>query len=413
MARGRANTLRRLLARARRGSRSARPISPRLRFEAEGVELLLSPHLDDAVLSCWSVLTGGRSVRVANLFAGAPAPGRSGAWELVAGVRDSAERALLRIEEDRRALALARARAVNLALLDEQYRRGERSTAGLAEIDRALAQAGFGGVSRVYAPAGIGGHSDHLLARSYARCLLATGIPVTLYADVPYCFQHGWPPWVDGREPSPRRNVEAYWHSFLEQVPEMPALDAGDVERLGRAPRRAKVKAVRCYETSLGYGMRHLLGEAEFAGFEVRWALRAGGATAARRSCARRAARDVSHGQAARARRALTLTPRACRDATSTRRDSGVAAVSARPWAPASREGLPRLLFPLAASPPDRRQAQAREPSWSCPRSSAASSKPRCSRAVAQVAAALVNGSHRVTTHIGAWHSPSRSAACC
>jgi hypothetical protein len=237
---------------------------------------VLSPHYDDAVLSCWSVLSGGQQVAVVNLLGGIPPPGQAGAWELLAGVRDSAERARLRMAEDARALALAAREPLNLPLLDQQYRRRARSQVGLIELDRALAEAGVAAASRVYAPAGIGGHADHLLARRYARLLLAAGVPVTLYADVPYCFFHGWPSWVDGEPPSAHRNVDAYWLSFLSDVPEMPALHAGEVHRLDAASMRAKREAVQSYETSLNHGVRHLLGEEKFGGFEVRWPLVAG-----------------------------------------------------------------------------------------------------------------------------------------
>ena len=42
--------------------------------------VILSPHLDDAVLSCWHVLSGPADVRVINLFAGLPALGAAPGW---------------------------------------------------------------------------------------------------------------------------------------------------------------------------------------------------------------------------------------------------------------------------------------------------------------------------------------------
>jgi len=52
---------------------------------------ILSPHHDDAVLSCWHVLSGPGEVLVINVFAGIPGPqGGDRAWDRGAGVSDSA-----------------------------------------------------------------------------------------------------------------------------------------------------------------------------------------------------------------------------------------------------------------------------------------------------------------------------------
>src|SRR3954465_3348847 len=95
---------------------------------------LLSPHLDDAVLSCWHVLTGPGEVAVVNVFAGVPPAGApaggggrpggaggggggggggegGGGW--VWGARGG---------EARAPLARAGREPVNLDFLDRQYR---------------------------------------------------------------------------------------------------------------------------------------------------------------------------------------------------------------------------------------------------------------------------------------------------
>ncbi len=43
-------------ARGAQQSRRERDFSPLLRFDPDAPQLILSPHWDDAVLSCWSVL---------------------------------------------------------------------------------------------------------------------------------------------------------------------------------------------------------------------------------------------------------------------------------------------------------------------------------------------------------------------
>jgi hypothetical protein len=259
-----------------RKSHRERDFSPLLRFDPEAPQLILSPHWDDAVLSCWSVLTGQRDVQVVNLFAGVPQPGQAGVWEAVSGCADSAERARARMTEDALALARAGRTAMNLALLDISFRR-RRPEPSLAALDGALASH-VQSASRVFAPAGIGAHADHVLARRYGRALAHTGIPVELYAELPYCIFHGWPAWVDGQAREPNRDVDAYWQSFLRGVPEMPALDTGEVMRLDAAASAAKLAAIDCYRLSLNHAVRQLLADATLNRFEVRWQLSPHGA---------------------------------------------------------------------------------------------------------------------------------------
>ena len=261
-------------AEAWRAAREARRFTTRLRHDPGAPELLLSPHLDDAVLDCWDLLSSERELNVVNVFAGVPTPGSLAIWDEITGADDSAGRVRSRVEEDARAHACAKRRPHNLSLLDAQYRAG-RLSPSLGEIDRALA-ADVQGASHVYVAAGIGGHADHLLARLYGRMLLRAGFPVTLYAELPYCVAHGWPAWVDGREPERYRNVDAHWMSFLDEVPELPPLRSAEVVRLDAPGGQAKLAAMRFYETQLpclSYGGRGLLLDPAIHSFEVRWAL--------------------------------------------------------------------------------------------------------------------------------------------
>src|ERR1700689_2859366 len=61
-------------ARAARTARLQDRFSPRLRADPSAPALVLSPHPDDAVLDCWSLLAGDRDVIVVNLFTGLPPP---------------------------------------------------------------------------------------------------------------------------------------------------------------------------------------------------------------------------------------------------------------------------------------------------------------------------------------------------
>ena len=276
MSSGRLGTLPRRLHRRLRSIRTAREergFAPALRADPGAAALVFSPHLDDAVLDCFSVLAGGGEATVVNLFAGVPSGIGVTLWDSITGARDSAERVRERIAEDRAALAVAGRAPVNLEFLDHQYRRSPEP--GLKLLDAAISSAAPA-ASRVFAPAGIGSHPDHRLARRYARLLARAGVPVTLYAELPYCVMHGWPEWVDGREPDPCRNVDAFWTSFFAGVPELGDVRSARVERLDDARAAAKLKAMRTYATqyaALGYGARGLLDDPEIHRYEVFWDL--------------------------------------------------------------------------------------------------------------------------------------------
>lgn len=286
MTRSRFSTLpHRLLRRSARmrAAREERRFHTQVRFDPDAPELLLSPHWDDAVLDCWSLLAdAGRALTVVNVFAGMPPAGTLTRWDAVTGARDSAVRAQERTDEDAEALARAGREPLSLPLLDAEYREPDPPY-GLDDLDRALAAAAPA-ASRVYVPAGIGANEDHMLVRRYGRMLLRAGIPVTLYAELPYCVLHGWPHWVDGREPEPTRDVDAFWLSFLVSAPELPPLRDAVVERLDPALAAAKLAAMDHYRTqlpSLSLGGRGLLRDPAIHGFEVRWELNGAQAEAA------------------------------------------------------------------------------------------------------------------------------------
>lgn len=242
-----------------------------LRHDPDGPELVLSPHFDDAVLSCFGVLAGEREAAVVNVFAGLPAAGARGPWEALAGLEDSRARARARAQEDARALALAGREPLNVQLPEAGARRGT-GPPDAGALERALGEV-VGSAARVHAPAGIGAHADHLLVRSYALSLRAQGMPVELYAELPYCVMHGWPEWVAGAQAPRGGDVDAYWASYLEGVRGMPALREGRVRRLRDGAAAAKAQAIACYELSLSLAFRTLLSEPGVYGLEVSWEL--------------------------------------------------------------------------------------------------------------------------------------------
>ena len=201
---------------------------------------ILSPHLDDAVLSCWHLLEARGDVTVVNVFTDSPPPGTPPPWwDRLTGATDPVARMRERRGEDRQALGLVGRPAVHLDLLDAHYRTTEPSLAGLVARLDALLEPG----TVVHAPAGLGGHPDHEFVRGAALELARAGWTVVLYADLPHGITHGWPAWVTCVPEDPGSDVGSIWTTALVEagltaqrlVPRVRPLDAHARERKLRA----------------------------------------------------------------------------------------------------------------------------------------------------------------------------------
>ena len=171
--------------------------------------LYLSPHLDDAVLSCGGMIhrqtRAGERVIVVTVCAGDPPPGPLSefAQSLHQRWQTPGEAAAVRRAEDLNALAALGAEAVHLAAADCIYR-GDPATGrhwyaseaalfgALHPAEAALARTLAGEIAgrvrgaqpaRLYAPLGIGNHVDHRLTRRAAE--LAGGV-WAYFEDYPY-----------------------------------------------------------------------------------------------------------------------------------------------------------------------------------------------------------------------------------
>lgn len=181
--------------------------------------IVVSPHLDDAVLSCWSLLTRPEDVLVVTVFAGLPPEGVLGEWDRDGGSTDSRKRVRERIAEDQAALAIAGCEGIYLDFLDEQYGSREQPlTDGLRPwVERA---------DVVYGPKGAAANDDHL--RVYGA-LVDVCPGLRFYADLPYSLVEGF----DLRPGTPADGL----------VP-------SDVV-LGDEAAARKLEAVRCYASQL------------------------------------------------------------------------------------------------------------------------------------------------------------------
>lgn len=183
--------------------------------------IVLSPHLDDAVLSCGNLLLGlaerGLPATVATFFTTCSSPLTVSAWAFLRQCGASSAPALFeeRRREDAEAVAACGAGALHAGLPDALFRRrpgrptivpefahvyptwkfhlargvvSSRDWA-VAEVDRLLGEllAQPSDLPTVLvAPLGIGGHVDHVLVRDAAA---RTGVVVVGYADVPYVLE--------------------------------------------------------------------------------------------------------------------------------------------------------------------------------------------------------------------------------
>jgi len=137
------------------------------------VIFVVSPHLDDAVLSVgeWIYRERAAGVHVITLFAKAPTHGRVTPYDEARGFSSSAHAVRARIAEDDAALAALGATPVRFPYLDGQYidERTERTTKEIGDRLAAHIDA-IGGV--LLFPLGLM-HPDHALARNVALWALA------------------------------------------------------------------------------------------------------------------------------------------------------------------------------------------------------------------------------------------------
>jgi LmbE family N-acetylglucosaminyl deacetylase len=218
----------------------------------------LSPHLDDAVLSCGGAIhqqvMAGRCPLVITLFAGRP-PANAAlsdfAQSLHARWRDSTDLLATRWAEDQAALAALGADYLRLNYPDCIYRGREHAGEWYYASEEAIfgpvhpAEQGLpaelaatlsefippGDDVMLYAPLTIGNHVDHQLAFATALILKARGWQVRFYEDYPYAAADG------AVAAALAARGASHWQSTT--VP----LDKEDLE--------AKIQAVACYESQV------------------------------------------------------------------------------------------------------------------------------------------------------------------
>ena len=173
---------------------------------------MVSPHLDDATLSCAALLARTDPVDVLTVFAGGPDPPWQGSWDYQCGFANSSESLLVRRAEEEAAFADTPHRLTSLTLLDGQYvdwQHGDEDVQALGETIRGWAVEVGGGAVAVPAGAGrharrgrarlarllniravVDRHPDHVFVRNVALGVLrelSDVVPI-LYEELPYAW---------------------------------------------------------------------------------------------------------------------------------------------------------------------------------------------------------------------------------
>ena len=177
--------------------------------------LYLSPHFDDAILSCGGLIArqtaAGERVVIANICAAAPdfsnlSPFARFQHDRWFDLNPDADPIVLRRAEDQAACAELGAEAVELSELDCIYRRNsagewlyaneeslwgplhpdDDTTALVAALEPLLSNLA---PDAIYAPLVVGNHVDHQWVRAIAEGWAQDGWPVYFYEDYPYVEQ--------------------------------------------------------------------------------------------------------------------------------------------------------------------------------------------------------------------------------
>jgi len=172
--------------------------------------IYLSPHFDDAVLSCggliWEQTHSGIPVEIWTVNAADPPPGPVS--ELITRVHSDwktgspQETVALRRIEDQNAARRVGATVLHLDLVDALYRRTGTGSLmytrdvfdpihprenNIVEHTANQIAAGLTQQDTLVCPLGLGSHVDHIITRKAVEALAR---PVWYYADVPYLFKH-------------------------------------------------------------------------------------------------------------------------------------------------------------------------------------------------------------------------------
>lgn len=211
-------------------------------FKAATRLVVLSPHLDDAVLSCGAMLAAARDAAadatVLTVFNGrpdGPLSAEARRFHTECGHGDNAM--ALREAEDDLALQTLGVRTTRLGLPEALYRRDDRGQPRYAHpgaifrsshdteaslIDRLASEfsrlTAITSADLLLAPLGIGGHIDHKVVAAAANHL---SLATLWYEDVPYVIYDHCREWrrdLEPADPTIRVATHTQWRTKLDAI---------------------------------------------------------------------------------------------------------------------------------------------------------------------------------------------------
>jgi LmbE family N-acetylglucosaminyl deacetylase len=153
------------------------------------MNLIISPHLDDAVLSCGQMIADNSDCTVVTVFAGIPPHDQLTPYDEHSAFKSSRDAVIARRAEDIRAMRVLEADYIHLDHLDSQYQplKPEQVRDDLERV--ILAHFPEGEERRVLSPYGLR-HPDHELVYESVRAIWAHGKgPIDrffVYEELPY-----------------------------------------------------------------------------------------------------------------------------------------------------------------------------------------------------------------------------------
>ncbi|NKJ49370.1 hypothetical protein CIC12_22085 [Burkholderia sp. SG-MS1] len=153
-------------------------------MNVDGPLLVVSPHLDDAVLSCGLLLASHPAATVCTIFTSAPEADMITDWDRASGFAGAFEAMRARRTEDVRALSALRASPIHLPFCDAQYLSSPSREALVAALRATFVEVK---PATVLFPLGLF-HSDHTMASDACLAALRSFKDPAAYAyeDLPY-----------------------------------------------------------------------------------------------------------------------------------------------------------------------------------------------------------------------------------
>ncbi|MSR78653.1 MAG: hypothetical protein EXS59_00700 [Candidatus Taylorbacteria bacterium] len=216
-----------------------------------GINLILSPHLDDATLSLGGFMAESKTpVVVVTFFAGKPQTAVNSGWDKISGFIDSDEAVTSRIEENIKALKQEGAHPLNLGYIDFQYESDKEASYRQKnilliehDIETILREFRNSKQLSIYGPSEFGSkitHPDHKLLHDAftnvaKRVRIGDKIHFYFYEDFPYVKRY---------ELSNNISLK----SFLERENEGVSLKEWPIE-IPTSSLDKKVDAINTYES--------------------------------------------------------------------------------------------------------------------------------------------------------------------